>query len=693
MQCNFNLKDRIRIELLISFILLFILRLAIPQYVKFILLSLFLVSLIYALYFFLKRYRVFGKDYFRYNTPIIVVFIFYFISFILTDDKQLQLWKDGFNVFLVLLFYIFTFVFIFNINEFSLIFKRLPRYIIIIGGFVVFFSTLKFLFQNIGIKFDFLFVEGFGYPIGTSLSVDYNFYALFCLLVLFFSFPYFFSNYSFIIRILIQIATFTLFLCIFLSVSRRGLIIEFSLFFIGIILFISSFFKQNKLINFRKNTFLIIILSIIFGFSYYYFLYEIPVSKRNQFINTSIFDYNEVKGYLDIHTYRGRTIINNNVSYKDASDRLWLSKIDPKNPYTGWANGNYIIVNPLTGNNVEIVPEGAVGASVGKNSGSRVEGSYAYYESRLFDKVIQPRRKYTVSLYCYVSPDFDGDNVRIGVLGNFKTISFLNYDLSRKGIWQKLFYNFQADSIAPIRAYLFLIKRNVKNLDSLKGHIIFSYPDVDSVRLPSDMSIVFNNFKKNDLEELNDLKVVRIEKTKIRFKVYKSSLFLFEFDEQKDQNHDSLINMTGSNFRKDMINDYFSGSRLDRWRYAVYLYRYEYKWWQKIIGGGFGYTRKFAKEFNDPDEYDYPHNPFLGVLLYSGILGLIAYIWFLYKAVFYYWIYRKEYWTLGLAFCASFFFAFFSANTPFDPAIMGILTILPYFIHYYTLKEQNAANE
>jgi hypothetical protein len=76
-------------------------------------------------------------------------------------------------------------------------------------------------------------------------------------------------------------------------------------------------------------------------------------------------------------------------------------------------------------------------------------------------------------------------------------------------------------------------------------------------------------------------------------------------------------------------------------------------------------------------------------MLYSGIFGLIFYIWLLLGAVKYYWIYRRDYWPFGLAFVVAFFFAFFSSNNPFEPAVLAVFTTIPYFAHYFYLVEKH----
>jgi O-antigen ligase len=86
---------------------------------------------------------------------------------------------------------------------------------------------------------------------------------------------------------------------------------------------------------------------------------------------------------------------------------------------------------------------------------------------------------------------------------------------------------------------------------------------------------------------------------------------------------------------------------------------------------------------------DYPHNPFLSILLYSGLVGLLLFIFLLYKVFFYYSKYFKEYYLFFIFFLITFFFSFFSGGSPFDPPVMGFFMILPFFINYINeVKEQ-----
>ncbi|HDP74543.1 MAG TPA: hypothetical protein ENN49_01480, partial [Bacteroidales bacterium] len=195
----------------------------------------------------------------------------------------------------------------------------------------------------------------------------------------------------------------------------------------------------------------------------------------------------------------------------------------------------------------------------------------------------------------------------------------------------------------------------VTDFSNLTGHITFAYPQL-VVKPAKGLSVT-----KTNSASLN----------------YASWPFL--------PKNVSLSDSIADDFKFSMEGDRFAGPRVDRWRYAAYLFMNEYSFPQKLFGGGFTYTIKFARKFY-PDEpqrdYDYPHNPFLSVLLYSGLLGLLVYLCFFAKTLYLYYIYRKEYWLFGLIFIATFFYSFFSSNSPFDPSLFGAMSVLPYLIHH-----------
>ena len=138
----------------------------------------------------------------------------------------------------------------------------------------------------------------------------------------------------------------------------------------------------------------------------------------------------------------------------------------------------------------------------------------------------------------------------------------------------------------------------------------------------------------------------------------------------------------------DTISNKFIADRAARWEFATQIFLKEYDWKQKIFGGGFNFLNWFGFYFeNDKSFTDYPHNPFLSILLYSGLIGLLIYLIYLFKVIHFYIRYLKEYPVLFLFFIITFFFSFFSAGSPFDPPIMGFFVLLPFFLNLVHKKQ------
>ncbi len=144
-----------------------------------------------------------------------------------------------------------------------------------------------------------------------------------------------------------------------------------------------------------------------------------------------------------------------------------------------------------------------------------------------------------------------------------------------------------------------------------------------------------------------------------------------------------------SNIVLNTISNQFLSDRLSRWEFALKIYFKEFNLKQKIFGGGFNFLNWYGYFFfHDNKRSDYPHNPFLSVLLYSGIIGLVFYLLLMYKVFYNYFKYFKEYKILSVFFIITFYFSFFSAGSPFDPPIMGYFVILPFFIHSIHKKSE-----
>lgn len=83
--------------------------------------------------------------------------------------------------------------------------------------------------------------------------------------------------------------------------------------------------------------------------------------------------------------------------------------------------------------------------------------------------------------------------------------------------------------------------------------------------------------------------------------------------------------------RVDQASESFS-PRTDRWAYATELYE-ESNLLQFALGQGFDYLPQYAYKYSPHLQEDYPHNPFLSALLYSGLLGVIFLIAFLLHSI------------------------------------------------------------
>jgi hypothetical protein len=137
-----------------------------------------------------------------------------------------------------------------------------------------------------------------------------------------------------------------------------------------------------------------------------------------------------------------------------------------------------------------------------------------------------------------------------------------------------------------------------------------------------------------------------------------------------------------------LMNSSLAVPRIERWKYAWSIYSTEYSIWGKLFGDGFTYMSMFGNKFmNGRSALDWPHNPVLSTLLYSGIAGVMFYIYFLLMTTFLYWKYFRQYWSIALCFLISLFFAVFSGNNSLDPPVMGIFMMFPYLMNHINKKE------
>jgi hypothetical protein len=350
------------------------------------------------------------------------------------------------------------------------------------------------------------------------------------------------------------------------------------------------------------------------------------------------------------------------------------SKVDPKDPDTGWGLNISSRVFPLTGKDVNIVPENSIGYKLDSTCDASTWNNNAYSYTNIsslirYDSTRLKNKSFQASVYCYVSDDFDGSWVRISTENVVSGNSFQEYNLNRKGVWQKLqIYFTSATSVPPV--YLIWSKNGVKDFKKLKGYIIYAYPEYLLITNRSEVS--FKNINTKGAIYLSGISFHCGD-------IFKS------FQSLVTPSFQDSINMV-DNYLKDLYQNKLSGSRTTRYYYSWIIFK-EYPLYNKLFGKGFDYMEQIAKKFGE-EEYDYPHNPFISAFLYSGILGGLIYIWFILVVFFYYIKYFKYHIFYFLSFLVVFFFSFFSANTHFSVPIFTILSMIPFLTK--NIVEKNA---
>jgi lipopolysaccharide/colanic/teichoic acid biosynthesis glycosyltransferase len=126
---------------------------------------------------------------------------------------------------------------------------------------------------------------------------------------------------------------------------------------------------------------------------------------------------------------------------------------------------------------------------------------------------------------------------------------------------------------------------------------------------------------------------------------------------------------------------------LDKWNYALELYKNQ-SIIEKVFGGGFDYLDKFGLEYNKTTEQiEYPHNPILSGLLYSGMVGGILIMFFMLVSLYYGGKYLVRYPLFALMLFTSMLFVLFSGNSLFSVPIFLFLFSISFLIRYQEISE------
>jgi lipopolysaccharide/colanic/teichoic acid biosynthesis glycosyltransferase len=159
------------------------------------------------------------------------------------------------------------------------------------------------------------------------------------------------------------------------------------------------------------------------------------------------------------------------------------------------------------------------------------------------------------------------------------------------------------------------------------------------------------------------------------------------------KNNDDFQKLTVNYFGEEIAHqlsadgDVSSAFPIDKWEYAIDYFQQK-PWLMRIFGGGFDYLPVFGKEFNGNAQiHDYPHNPVLSSLLYSGIVGAVFAVFFLMVALYYSLIYfsRHPLFSMMLLVCSM--FVLFSGNSLFSVPIFLFLFSLAFLVRHQEISE------
>ena len=697
--------------------LLYLFRTAIPQ-LKYPFLFIYFVYIFYSIINFKHRILLFHKNILTSYLLIIVLILILAFSFSISNKLYLIVFKDMGNAIILLSFIMILHNISLKRNELKSYFSSLINLIVIFGVIVSIFNLLDLLYilpqSSSGMN---------KYIVGSFVtepnSIDYNF----ALLPVFFGmisvFSLLNSNNSLLKKTYYYTILIIFYSSIVLSGSRRGIILMIIILFILVIFsFITFIRKESQLkklaVNYSFFLFSVILFSILLCLYLFYSPYSFKTKTLDFFGSKNIYG---AKNNVSMSVFRYLSPIKKSLSFPELHERIWKDILDSKDPNSGWGNDRtHKVIFPLTGKNVEIVPSGAMGLLMDSTcnatyyQNSNISDSYSLFVNL---KVVEGD-KIKASVYCYVSENLDINVASFGVgsvsinnnivSGNITSL----YDLGKKGIWQKLAIDFRCkDGEVPL--YMSFWKKGVSDFSKLKGYIIFAYPNYEKNKYresKGDISSKRSNIRNETLLTYTKPLITNTQNFLCSFNVFNFPLLILHasiFNENQDPvrtwvdkfiSEDTTYLPFQSNIFPEEASALIVESRIQRWKFAIQIFDKEYSIKQKIFGGGFRFLNWYGYFFlKDKTKSDYPHNPFLSVLLYSGIIGLLLYCFFMYKVFYYYIKYIKEYPLLFIFFIITFFFNFFSGGSPFDHPIMGFFSILPFYIHAVHKKDERQMNK
>jgi hypothetical protein len=699
-----------KLNLISLIILLFLFRTANPLF-KYPFIVLYLCMIIYLIFYY-KEHIISNLKKFILNYSIILfLFIILLIFFFFSDKLYLTIFKDVSSALVLFsIFYMLSFL-ISSKEEFKSLINSI-LYLIVFFAFIIALTNILDLFDIISLhKYIFTNDISGNYP-SYSEYFDYNFALLPILFGVIIVFYLLARTRSDLKKIFFTFLLTVFTMSILFSGSKRGGIILIGIFLILAIARIIYIFKKNNLLknlslNFRYLFLALIVLSLIS----FIFIHLFPPAfklKTLKYIGCKNILTARIKIASNVMRYV--SIFDKEIMYPDLYEKIWSIRLfDPNEPESGWGTRVHKTIYPLTGVNVEIIPQGVKGYLMDSTCNASSWSGNSYSFTKFGSQDLAQGKFGKASVFCYVSKDFNGDWVLLSLESRKGFLESAKYDLNRKNTWQKLEINVKKNK-DNLTLNMYFSKMGVTDFTSLKGNVIFAYPqfEVFNEDESSILSLVvpllnpgsqidyYSLNKTSQISIFNDsVKFIPVQKENTISSVFNLS-FLFSISKitpnsDRDPVRNWISNLISEDttycgykaiINIDTIPNNLINLRISHWQFALQIFTKEYNWRKKIFGGGFNFLNWYGYYFmKDKTASDWPHNPFLSILLYSGLLGLLIYCFFLYKVFYYYLKYIREYPLLFIFFIITFFFTFFSGGSPFDPPIFGFFSILPFFIH------------
>jgi len=469
---------------------LFIIRSAIP-YVIYPFIGFFIIYTIYFIIYENRNYKTILKYFSRFRLYFLLL-LFYLIALLFTKTISFTLTKEILNTLALFIIGYYWFCILDKYDNWENLKRTFLWQFLFFSLFAAITGIIKYLFQINGVKFSFL--EYGQWFQTTSLVNDHNFYSLNLLIGIGITIQLMAKKLTRLNRLLLQTSFFLLSLSILFSGSRRGFIIIIFGYFLLLIYYLINFFKKNSPSSKRiiRNT----LPSLIFFYSIVgilvLFMFFTSSQFKNRFFDNLNIDFKTFRNGVNLTISDYATIFNPDISFAEIDRLIWDNSdlIDSLNinyplfpELYNIVNSNYITFPLLYSSQIP-----AISGGVRFDPTSKIY-VWEYPNSQkklLFSKYTLPKisvdshKVYTASTWCYVSDSSDVDMVRLEYpKSTFNGVFRSYYDLSQKGVWQKLTVNFLADRDTSLRFSFLAGKYNFSDSYKFQGFVLFAYPQVN----------------------------------------------------------------------------------------------------------------------------------------------------------------------------------------------------------------------